>query len=159
MVCPTFKHGEGPHLTYALKTWEGRGYTVTIGRRLHLNCITIELILLLFWFFLFRHILQFIYFKILFTKSKYLFLTEVMLVWLGHSWPARKSNRTFESIHVSKALGTLIIQQFCWALEVSLLNQTKQTATKSGAYFTNHDKFTGNCWFEESKTHVAYFGL
>jgi len=53
----------------------------------------------------------------------------------------------FESIHVIKALDShqLIILQFCWAIEDNILYQVNQTASKSGYYFTNYDKFPDDC--------------
>jgi len=69
-----------------------------------------------FFAFLFRHFLQLIWFKILVTEYKDLFLNELRLVSLEQSWQVRKGNKKFQNICVimsSKQLPTTITRLFC----------------------------------------------
>jgi len=80
-----------------------------------------------------------------------------MPIWLGQSWQVRKLTKMFESVHVIKAF--VDYSAIYWVIEDFILYQINQLASKSGYYFTNYDKFRGNCWFEElqNRKHVLPF--
>ena len=100
--------------------------------------------------FLFPHILPFIGFKILFTESKYLFSNWGYACLIKTVISEKIKNVWEYSGHQS------IWQPRVDYFEMSLGNrglpytlyQINQTASKSYHYFTNYDKFTGNCRFE-----------
>ena len=106
-----------------------------------------------FFAFLFRHFLQLIWFKILVTEYKDLFLNELRLVSLEQSWQVRKGNKKFQNICVimsSKQLPTTITRLFCNFAGLFCSVSNEPNSIKIGLLLYKLWQLQ-KCWIEQSQ--------
>ena len=105
--------------------------------------------------FVFNHILHCMYFKILFTESKYLVSNWGYTRLIRTIKKVKESNKNVKIFRVIIILCNhhFILLKLFWAIKGFILYQINQPALKSSGYnFTTYSKFTDTSWIEELQT-------